>query len=153
MDHVQEFQSPSIRSEGMVVYALLLLAAVALAARAEPFEAVLVLLWGFASLRSARHVPLFALVAAPVVADAAAELWRRAAETMGRRSAVVAAARLLAAIWDARPRLSALAGGLGRPADGAAGRPSGFPDSRFPVDAVERNLSRLTPAGESLRAC
>src|SRR6185436_16107004 len=86
MDHVQEFQSPSIRSEGMVVYAVLLLAAVALVSRAPRFEAVMVLLWGFASLRSARHVPLFALVAAPVAAAGAAELWRRVAEAAGARS-------------------------------------------------------------------
>src|SRR5450759_1631004 len=43
MDHVQEFQSPQIRSEGMIVFALLLLATVALVPQAGRFEALLVL--------------------------------------------------------------------------------------------------------------
>jgi hypothetical protein len=149
MDHVQEFQSPSIRSEGMVVYALLLLSAVAVAGRAKPFDATLVLLWGFASLRSARHVPLFALVAAPVVADACAELWRRVAERMGRNSAV-ALLRDFAVDLGRRPRPTLW---LAVPAvllmTTVAG--VGFPDSSFPVNAVERNLTRLAPTGESPR--
>ncbi len=145
MDHVQEFQSPSIRSEGMVVYALLLLAAVAVASRADRFEGALVLLWAFASLRSARHVPLFALVAAPVVAEFCAGVWKRAAERMGDRSSV-ALLRDFALDLGRRPRPSAwlaisavLMMNL---------LPSvGFPDSRFPVNAVERNLARLSPSG------
>ena len=39
LDHVQEFQSPHIRSEGMIVFALLLLATVALVPQADRFEA------------------------------------------------------------------------------------------------------------------
>jgi hypothetical protein len=149
MDHVQEFQSPSIRSEGMLVYAILLLAAVAVASRAERFEGVLVFVWGFASLRSARHVPLFALVAAPVVASACAGLWQRAAERMGRRSAI-ALLRDFALDLGSGPRaslwLAAAAVIL------MAVLPStGFPDSRFPVNAVERNLERLAPASAAPR--
>jgi hypothetical protein len=145
MDHVQEFQSPSIRSEGMVVYALLLLGALALSARAGALERMLVFLWGFASLRSARHVPLFALVAAPVVAGAAAEFWKRAAERMGTRSTVALlrdfgldlGRRPWPTPWVAVAAMLVMALLL----------PVGFPDSRFPVDAVERNLSRFSPAG------
>jgi hypothetical protein len=141
MDHVQEFQSPNIRTEGMVVYAVLLLSAVALAARAERLESVLVLLWGFASLRSARHVPLFALVAAPVVACAASEAWGWAAGRLGGRSAV-AVLREFAIDLGAKPRLSLW---LGVSALGAmVVLPSAdFPDSRFPVAAVESNLPAL----------
>ena len=84
MDHVDEFQSPRIRSEGMIVFALMLLAAVALASRAERFEGLLVLVWGFLALRSARHVPFFAIAAAPVLASAAARYWARLAGRAGR---------------------------------------------------------------------
>jgi len=76
-DNVQEFQSPNILSEGMVVFALLLLGGAAAAGRANRFEAALVLLWGFAAMRSARHIPMFAIVAAPVVASACSDWWRR----------------------------------------------------------------------------
>src|SRR5262249_40214712 len=106
MDNVQEFQSPNIRSEGMVVFAMLLLAAVALASRAERFEAVLVFIWGFAALRSARHIPLFAIVAAPVVASQAAAAWERCA-------ARVKAGHALRVFWNLgrdlarRPRATA----------------------------------------------
>jgi len=149
MDHVQEFQSPSIRSEGMVVYALLLLAAVAAAARAERFEAALVVLWGFASLRSARHIPLFATIAAPLVAATAASWWERAAGSTGRRSAM-ALFREFSLDLGLAPRASAwlavagLAVMVSLPA-------AGFSDSRFPIGAVERNLALLTPAGPAPR--
>jgi hypothetical protein len=149
MDHVQEFQSPNIRSEGMVVYALLLLGAVSLIGRAPRFEAVMVLLWGFASLRSARHVPLFALVAAPVAAAGAAELWRQLAESAGARSAV-ALLRDFSLDLGARPRVSVwlLAAAVAVVVSAPA---TGFSDTRFPVHAVERNLASLTAVGEAPR--
>ena len=152
LDHVQEFQSPSIRSEGAIVFAVLLLGAVALAARAGRFESALVLLWGFAALRSARHIPFFAIAAAPVVADAAARWWRRKAS----RQPAGATARVL---WE-------LAGDLGRsrraslwlPLGASAAfivvplaGPAGFPAFRFPVEAVERNAAHLTPAASMPR--
>ena len=86
LDHVQEFQSPHIRSESMIVFALLLLATVALVPQADRFEAVLVLVWGFLALRSARHVPFFAIAAAPVLASAIARYWARLAARAGGRS-------------------------------------------------------------------
>jgi hypothetical protein len=147
LEHVQEFQSPNIRSEGMVVFALLLLGAVAVALRGDRFEAALVLIWGFAALRSARHVPFFAIVAAPVVAGACAAGWRRFSDAAGRRSP----GRILwelsqdlgrlhhASVW--LPLLAAAAVLL--PSSAAAG----FPETRFPVRAVERNQLRLAPAG------
>jgi hypothetical protein len=143
LDHVQEFQSPRIRSEGMIVFALLLLAAVALVPRADPFEALLVLVWGFLALRSARHVPFFAIAAAPVVAQAAAAAWARMASLAGGRSA-------LRIFWELgqefgrRPRAS-----LWLPLSAvlaiAAVPAVGFPDTVFPVQAVERNWFQLAP--------
>src|ERR1035437_1004156 len=105
MDHVQEFQSPAIRSEGAVVFVLLLLSAVALVPQANRFEALLVLVWGFMALRSARHVPFFAIVAAPVLASGAAAYW-------GRLASRAAARAPLRIFWDLaqefgrRPRAS-----------------------------------------------
>ncbi len=145
LDHVQEFQSPSIRSEGMLVFAVLLLAGVALASRAmsrgEWFEGVLVLVWSFAALRSARHIPFFAIAAAPVVAGECALLWKRAAAA----AAVQAPRRIL---WElaqdlgSRPRATLWLPLLGAVAL-AASPPAGFSSARFPVQAVERNAGLL----------
>ena len=145
MEHVQEFQSPSIRTEGAVVFALLLLGAVAVAGRAGRLEAALVLVWAFAALRSARHIPFFAIVGAPVLASACAAWWRRYSEGAGPQSIV----RIL---WELsrdlgrRWRFSAwlpVAAAAGLLA--AASVAAGFPGARFPVLAVDRNAQWLAP--------
>ena len=145
LDHVQEFQSPLIRSESMIVFALLLLATVALVPQSDRFEAVLVLVWGFLALRSARHVPFFAIAAAPVLASAIARYWARLAARADGRSP-------LRIFWDLaqefgrRPRVSAWVP-LSAVVVMAAVPPVGFPERIFPVQAVERNLPQLAPAG------
>ena len=144
VDHVQEFQSPHIRSEGMIVFALLLLTAVSLVSRAERFEALLVMVWGFLALRSARHVPFFAIAAAPVLASAAAAYWRRLALRAGSRAPVHIFWEL-AQEFGSHPRVS-LWLPLAAAAVIAAAPAVGFPDSLFPVRAVEQNLQQFTPA-------
>jgi len=143
IDHVQEFQSPNIRSEGMVVFALLLLATVALVPETGRFEALLVLVWGFLSLRSARHVPFFAIAAAPVLASRAAAYWVRVASRAGNRSPLRICWEL-AQEYGMRPRAS-----LWLPLSAAvvmlAVPGTGFPDTVFPVRAVEGNRLLLTP--------
>jgi hypothetical protein len=147
LDHVREFQSPSIRTEGAVVFALLLLAAVAVAARAGRLEAVLVLVWGFAALRSARHVPFFAMVGAPAVAAACAAWWRDYSAGADAQSP----GRILwelSAEFGRRWRFSAwmpVAAGALVFFTAGAGAGAGFPDTRFPVAAVERNAGLLAP--------
>jgi hypothetical protein len=129
----------------MVVFAVLLLAAVAVAGRAGRFEGALVFLWGFASMRSARHIPLFAIVAAPVIAEAWAGAWREMAERWGPGS-VAAILRNFATDLGRHPRpsawlaVSAVVVLMVLP-------PAGFSEARFPVMAVEQNAVRLAPAG------
>uniref|UniRef100_Q01YY8 Glycosyltransferase RgtA/B/C/D-like domain-containing protein n=1 Tax=Solibacter usitatus (strain Ellin6076) TaxID=234267 RepID=Q01YY8_SOLUE len=142
VDHVQEFQSPRIRSEGMLVFAVLLLAGVAMASRADRFAALLTLVWGFMALRSARHVPFFAIVAAPVVASGIARYWALAAARGGGRAPV----RIFWALSQEFGRKARVS--LWLPAAAAVmvmSAPAvGFPDSLFPVLAVDRNLGQLT---------
>jgi hypothetical protein len=143
VNNVQEFQSPQIRSEGMVVFALLLLTTLMLAARADRFEALLVLVWGFLALRSARHVPFFAIAAAPVLASRVADCWARLVKRAGGRSPV----RIF---WEVAqefgrcPRIT-----VWLPVSAAlvmmAAPRVGLPETVFPVLAVERNLQRLAP--------
>jgi hypothetical protein len=150
LENVQEFQSPRIRSENMLVFAVLLLVGAAVASRAwarrQWFEAALVWVWGFAALRSARHAPLYVIVAVPVIASECARLWQAAAERYGGRSPA-------AILWKAGQQLGGahavslwapllvLVGWLGVPAL------ADFPASRFPVTAVTENLARLAPPG------
>lgn len=152
LDNVQEFQSPHIRGENTQVFAVMLLFGVALVSRAfarkQWFEGVLVLALGFAALRSARHVPLYAVASAPLMAQECEACWAAVAGKLSRRSAT----RIL---WElshefGRSRrigvwtlvLGALAFFLALP---RAGMPD-FPESSFPVAAVTRNSSRFVPS-------
>jgi len=149
LEHVQEFQSPNIRSENMIVFAVMLLAAAALALRAPRFEGVLALLWGFAALRSARHVPFFAIAAAPVIAAGWADWWRESkpksatrvwwkiGQDLGCRPATA---------WTAAAALALLAAMAAPRAEAVQ-----FPAERFPSRAVERNAVWLVPPGEMPR--
>jgi hypothetical protein len=157
LDNVGEFQSPHIRSENMIVFAVLLLAGVAFAsgplARGEWFEGGLALLWGLAALRSARHIPLYAVAAAPVVASEIAAWWR----ALAARSPAGGLSRVF---WDSgqewgqsarlgiwAPILAVAALWLTAPAAGI----QDFPEERFPVAAVAHNLGRLIPAASMPR--
>jgi hypothetical protein len=153
LNNVNEFQSPRIRSESMLVFAFLLLGGVALASRAlsrgEWFSGGVVFLWGLAALRSARHVPFYAVAAAPVVAFEFSALWRSLAARSRPQS-------LVRIFWDSgqelgrsrrmglwTPLLAALALWLAAPFP----RISDFPPTAFPVAAVARNMGRLAPTG------
>lgn len=84
LEHVMEFRSPNFRSEGMRYFEVLLLAGLAtvpaLIRRRDISSALLILFWAHASLLSARHVLLYVVVAAPLVAREASLLWDRAAK-------------------------------------------------------------------------
>ena len=72
LKYVQEFQSPNFRGESMLVYEVALLGTMILVAqlirRGEWRFALLAGAWAHASLLSVRHVPLFMIVAGPLVA-------------------------------------------------------------------------------------
>jgi hypothetical protein len=102
-----------------------------------------VLVWGFLALRSARYVPFFAIAAAPVLASGVAAYWGRLVSRAGGRSP-------LRIFWEVaqefgrHPRVT-----VWLPLSAAvlmvAAPVVGFPDTVFPVLAVERNLERLSP--------
>jgi hypothetical protein len=83
LNHVMEFQPPSFRGEGMRHFELLLFAGLAcvpaLLRRRDVTTTLLLLAWAHAALTSARHVLLYVLVAAPVVARELTVLLDRAA--------------------------------------------------------------------------
>jgi hypothetical protein len=152
LDHVQEFRSPDIRTEGMVVFATLLLLGAAMSwreiAAGRWFEGVLVLAWGLAAMRSARHVPFFAVAAAPVIAAAAASAWRKAYEG-ARRGTPTRVLWKLGQDLGGAGRLTIWLPVLGTAAlaIGPTDRVADFPPTRFPVVAVQRESAVLTRPG------
>jgi len=148
LNHVQEFQSPEIRSESMVVFALLLVGGIAAASRAlargERFEGALALAWGFAALRSARHIPFFAIAAAPAIAGECALWWRGIADRAPSRSARRVFWELGQELGHA-PRVTAWLAAGAAVVLAVAGVATDFPASIFPAQAVDRNLSLLAP--------
>ncbi len=146
LNHVSEFQSPSIRSESMLVFAVLLLGAAACASRAmtrgQWFPALLALAWGLGALRSARHIPLFAIAAAPVIAAECARWWRAHTPERSYSRTLWELGRDLggggASLWT--PVVAALVLAVAPRLASA-----GFPETQFPVAAVERHAGLLAP--------
>lgn len=72
LNNVQEFQSPNFRGESMRVFEVYLVLSIILAGRMlwrrDVTLGLLLLAWAHASLTSVRHMPLFMIVAVPLVA-------------------------------------------------------------------------------------
>lgn len=148
---VHEFYSPDFHSTNGRYLELLMAAGLAaafwLVSRKRIAEALLIAAWTHATLSSARHAPLLALVAMPAIAAAAGALVDRAAarggrksiaslvvdvgrdhrKGLGRSSAWVLAA--VAAVWFAPLPF-----------------PQDFPGSRYPVELVARHADRIAGA-------
>ncbi len=148
---VEEFQSPSFRNENMLQFEILLLAglmvATLLAGRRRLVEAAAILFWAHAALVSVRHVPVYAVVAVPIISAELSALWSRACAGLSRRNPFailhavgedVAAGFRRTTIWAAVPvaALAALNGPIHWPRD--------FPTERFPTALVERHAERLS---------
>ncbi len=148
---VQEFQSPSFRSENQLQYEVLLLiglmAAAMLLARRRVVEALLVLFWAHQSLGSVRHITVFSSLAAPIVADEASRLWTWWVAGGGKKSTRKILNSLAAdmrpsfewtSVWPAAVALSILL-----IAALPVKWPSDFPGYRFPVDLINRHQTLL----------
>jgi hypothetical protein len=140
---VDEFQSPRFRSESLFQFELLLFAGLLLAgillARRRFADALLILLWAHLALVSVRHVPVFAIGAAPVIASEAAWLLDRRASSRSPKSVagvLAAVARDLtpAFRWNTvwAPVFVAAAVWL----TPGAKWPADFPAAKFPVAMV-----------------
>ena len=152
-NRIVEFQAPDFRSESLLRFEVLLFAALLLGgwllARRRVADALLLVLWGHMALMSVRHVPVFALVCAPVVAVELSRLWAgwvvrhsphspwsivwTIASEMGpsfRRFSLWALA-VAGAVWLLTP---------------AASRPKDFPESSFPVSMVQKESTRIISA-------
>ncbi|HTB18138.1 MAG TPA: hypothetical protein VK708_08470 [Bryobacteraceae bacterium] len=89
---VQEFQAPTFRSEGQLQFEVLLLAGLIasgfLIRRRLFAEALWIVFLAHSSLISVRHAPLYATVAAPLIACEISVWWRAGVEGMKKSSAL-----------------------------------------------------------------
>ncbi len=151
---VDEFQSPRFRSESMLQFEILLFAGLvaipALYRRRLLPELLILVFWAHAALISARHVPLYAFLAAPVCAVEASRLWSAWSSGFGRKSAGAALRNCLQDFSAAPQRSSVwIPLALASLALLPWSWPRDFPDNKFPVAAVNRNVGRIAPAGGS----
>lgn len=147
---VDEFQSPKFRSESMFQFEVLLILGLGLTAvliQKRRLDLVfLVVFWAQESLKSVRHVPIYAIVAAPILAGELTVIWNRWVWGKSKRT-LAGAMRDLAADFSGRCRqisiwapaacvlLFVTNSGLNWPHD--------FPKDKFPVLAAERNSALL----------
>jgi hypothetical protein len=147
---VDEFQAPRFRSESALYFELLLFAgigaAVLLLRRGKVAEGALVLVWAHASLMSVRHVPMFAIVAAPAIVSEATRLWSAWAGVGASRSLRAVFDRLAGDLAVGARRNSLLPAALVLVfmfSSGWLGWPSDFPAARFPLRLIGRNQPLL----------
>ena len=87
---VEEFKSPSFRSETLLAYMIVLFVALGvcglLIARRKYTEILWIAFFAYCSLISVRHVPLFLLVATPILAMELSERWSALVANLPRKS-------------------------------------------------------------------
>jgi hypothetical protein len=153
---VDEFQSPRFRSESMLQFEILLFAGLALLPvlwRGRRFaEMLLIVFWAHAALISARHVPLYAIVAAPLAAAEASRWWAVGSAGSTARS-LVGSLRDCLRDFSAAPQRSSLWVPLTLMvlSSWRWDWPQDFPANKFPVAALRQNAARLAPPGVAPR--
>jgi hypothetical protein len=146
---VQEFQSPSFRVESMFHYMLVLFVALAITAPLLKNRRLTEILWiwflAYQSLVSVRHVPLFMIVAVPIVAGEITAWWNQWAQAQPKRSIARTLDAITAQFQVGALRLSSwvpvvvLALALSH----SSNWPENFLDGSFPVKIVARHADEI----------
>lgn len=148
---VQEFQAPTFRTEGQLQFELLLLAGVAIIGlwlRKRLFlEAMWVLFLAHASLNSVRHAPVYAAVAAPLIACEISDWWRVAVRGKKTSSALRILYQLGTELAGGFRRVSVwpVAFILALALIGAPLKwPHDFPSEKFPIAMINRHARQIS---------
>lgn len=147
---VQEFQAPTFRSEGQIQFELLLVAGLMIAARlgskGRIADALLIVFLAHSALTSVRHAPLFASVAAPMIAAELTAMWRSAVKNKKSKDVGRILLQLGSDLNPAFRRSTAwvacsiaIVAAVGSP----MAWPTDFPKYAFPVEMVHRNAEKL----------
>lgn len=145
---IQEFQSPVFRSESMLQFEMFLLVGLAasgfLLVRRQYREALWIGYFAHASLASSRHVPLYVILATPLIASEVTLWWRRWTAGRDRKSTLRILDEFSADLgmklgWTSLWCLLAIAILF---VGDSSKWPTDFPD-RFPRKIAEKNAERL----------
>ncbi len=147
---VQEFQSPSFRNENMMQFEVLLIAGLSavglLLKRRRIIEALWILFFANQALSSARHVPMFVIVAAPVIAEEISGWWRQLTARAGKTSPVGIINQMSAdflpgfgrtTFWPAVVVLALVF--IGKP----IAWPADFPEEMFPIAMIHKHQAEI----------
>lgn len=147
---IQEFQAPTFRSEGQLQFEGLLLAGLVVAGlllrKGRITEALWIVFLGHSSLISVRHAPLYAVVAAPLIAAELSGGWSEWARRLSKGSPVrilrdmgedCSAGFRRTSVWPAIAILALAA------MDAPLKWPVDFPSELFPTAMVHANAERL----------
>jgi hypothetical protein len=150
---IQEFQAPTFRSEGQLQYEALLVGGLILAGlllrKQRVTEALWLLFLAHSSLTSLRHAPLYAAVAAPLIASELSAAWKALAAARKKTSILSILHQLgvdltgnfrRSSVWPAAV-IVALAF-----LDAPLKWPRDFPSEAFPTAMVHENVKILDSA-------
>jgi len=147
---VQEFQSPSFRTENMMQFEALMLVGIMVAAtlfrRRRIVEGLWIVYWAHMALGSVRHVPVFVAVATPILA-AELTVWWTAWTASSKKSSLPGILNQIAkdclpgfcrgSMWPAMVVLALVF--IGEPIKW----PRDFPEVMFPTEMVHANLDLI----------
>jgi hypothetical protein len=147
---IQEFQAPTFRSEEQLQFEALILGGLVVAGlllrRPRVTEALWIVFFAHSSLISLRHAPLYAVVAAPLIASELSSGWSAWASRLGKLSPVrilyqmgqeCAAGFRHSSVWPVLVVLALAA------IDAPIKWPLDFPSELFPTALVHQNADRL----------
>ena len=149
-DLVQEFQAPTFRNEGQFQFEALLVAGLVLTGlllrRQHVTEALWLLFLAHSSLISVRHAPLYAAVAAPLIASELSVWWKNQAAER-KKSSILSILHQLgedltpnfgrASVWPAVAIVALVF------VDAPIKWPQDFPSEAFPIAMVHENTKVL----------
>jgi len=146
---VQEFQSPSFRAESMFHYMLVLFVALAISGSLLKKHRLTEVLWiwflAYQSLVSVRHVPLFMIVAVPILAAEITAWWNEWAQAQPRRSIARTLDAITAQFQVGSLRLSIWAPVvvLALALSHSSNWPENFLEGPFPVKIVKKHADEI----------
>jgi len=155
---VEEFQSPSFRSESIFQFEILLVCGLVsvpwLLRRKEYYGAVIIVFWAHESLVSVRHIALYCVAACPLLAVHLQCAWD--SYSRSRPKSLLRTFDAINATWrrwdngvTLWPVVLSLAIGFSSTHGLTPATPVEFPRNKFPVHLVERNVPVLRRDGVS----
>jgi hypothetical protein len=150
LNTIQEFQAPTFRSEPQMYFMILLFLALAicssLIARQRYVQPLLIVAFAYLAMTSVRHIPIFAIVVAPLVSAELTRYWNAWIARRSRKSIPAVLQDVSMTLRD-RMRPAGLWSVMGLAAfyflPPASSWPHDFSNDKFPVGVALRHSAEL----------